>query len=190
MADDKNGTGTDTVLKEDEANLQHVEDATLSSSDTDTGRDGHDSSADDAEDDVQDSEDDATKWKSLARKWQARSESNLAELKKAKEQSEKLQGEIEALKADAERDAELSKISEESGVPKDILAGYADIDAARDAASKIKAWAGHKTYPSDQGGAPQGEAASTVTKTSIESLSSPIARVKARAAHADLYRSK
>ena len=178
-----NAEGDDTAKAEDDATKHAPDDATGSSTDTGSEEQGNDEA-----NDGKHASDDATAWKSLARKWETRSKSNLEELEKVKAQAEKLQNELEALKADTERAEELSKIAEETGVPQEILEGYADIDTAKDAASKIKAWAGHKKYPSDQGGAPQGEAASTVTKASIESLTSPIARVKARAAHADLYR--
>lgn len=153
----------------------------------DADDDGNKKPDDDANDDDADTDNDTAKWKSLARKWQKRSESNLSDLEETKAQVKELQAQIDKLTADAERKKALEDVAKETGVPVEILDGYEDVDAARNAAKAIKEWAGHHTYPRDQGGAPQG-GGDKVTKASIEAIKSPVERVRARAAHADLYR--
>lgn len=142
---------------------------------------------------------DTTDWKAEARKWEERSKSNRAELDAlagqlqeerskqtdAEDRAAKAEAEMERIKAELDRTKLIGRVSEETGVPAALLFGD-DEEALKASASAINAYAATKAnaYPADRG---SGKAANPVTVASIESIKDPVARIRARAEHIDLY---
>lgn len=144
---------------------------------------------------------DATDWKAQARKWQARAKANKekadrwdeyesngnAELQRAKDELETARREVSELRESAERSKTLLDVSQETGVPAALLKGET-ADELRESAKAISAFAASRQtrYPQDKGGA--GGNGSQVTVASIEAIKDPVARVRARAQHQELYK--
>ena len=91
-----------------------------------------------------------TDWKAEARKWEARSKANAekarafdelqeqskTELQKATDRATKAEAELEGMRQRAELEAVRAKVSEETGVPANLIAG-ADEDEMRERAKAI-----------------------------------------------------
>ncbi len=94
-----------------------------------------------------------TDWKAEARKWEKRSKENAdkakaydelqekskTDLQKAQEQAAAYKKQVDDLNAKAELDKARAKVSQETGVPADLVVG-ADEDEMRDFAKKIAEW--------------------------------------------------
>ena len=141
---------------------------------------------------------DAAYWKAESRKWEARAKENREKAEKWDEAEAAGKGELERAQADAEAaraeaeaaNAELSRmraasaVSAETGVPAALLHGSTE-EEMRSEASAIMAYARTApAYPADKGGASGGGP----TKSSIESIKDPAARLRARAENINLYR--
>ena len=143
-----------------------------------------------------------TDWKAEARKWEERSKANRAELDELAEQLKQLRGEqskqtdaadraakaeaeVERIKAELDRTKLVNRIASETGVPASLLTGE-DEAALKASADAINAFAASKSpaYPSDKG---SGSSTAPVTVDAIESIKDPVARIRARAEHIDLY---
>ena len=93
-------------------------------------------------------------WKAEARKWESRAKANFekakaydeaqeagkSELEKARAKAEKLDGELKAMKAKAERDALVAKVAKETGVPVSLIKGESE-DEMREFAQSVAAYA-------------------------------------------------
>lgn len=125
--------------------------------------------------------------KAKAEKYDEAQEAAKSELDKAREAAEKATAELEAMKADAAHRGLVDKVSSETGIPGNLLHGDSE-DELRASAEALSAFVESRkpTPPLDKGGAPAPPGA--VTRDSIEKIKDPVARVKARAAHAELYR--
>ena len=142
---------------------------------------------------------DVRDWQAEARKWERRAKDNKAKaddfdrLKeesdaaaaKAREALASAEAERDQLRASLERASLVARVSQETGVPTSLLHGD-DEQAMRAEAEAINAFAASAApgYPIDKGGSSGG---SPVTRQSIEAIRDPVARVRARAKHADLY---
>ena len=98
---------------------------------------------------------------------------------KAEERAIKTEAELEKARL-------VTRIAQETGVPAGLIHGESaeELEASAKAAAE---WAASlaPAYPSDKGGS---ATAPTVTRESIEGIKDPIARIRARAENADLYR--
>lgn len=126
-----------------------------------------------------DTDGEVEKWKSMSRKWQKTSEQN-------KSRIDELEKQLAEANAARESYEAIAKVASETGVPIDLLSGCTTAEEAQEKAAKLTEWASKRAYPTDRGGAPSG--ASPITKESIENIKDPRERVKARAAHIDLYK--
>jgi hypothetical protein len=95
----------------------------------------------------------ATDWKAEARKWEKRSKENAekamaydelqaqskTDLQKAREQAAAYKKQVDELNAKAEQQRARAKVSEETGVPADLIMG-ADEDEMRAFAQKVAEW--------------------------------------------------
>lgn len=127
-----------------------------------------------------------------SREWEKRAKANKKALDAALADdttANDLTEQVDALKAElAQKDIELlrASVASETGVPVSLLVGTTadELKASADAVLEF-AKVNRSTYPVDKGGA----AGSTpVSRESIESIKDPLARIRARAEHADLYR--
>ncbi len=125
--------------------------------------------------------------KAKAEKYDEAQEAAKSELEKARDAAEKAEAELEAMKADAAHRGLVDKVSSETGIPGNLLHGDSE-EELRASAEALSAFVESRKPqpPLDKGGAPTPSGA--VTRDSIEKIKDPVARVKARAAHADLYR--
>lgn len=121
----------------------------------------------------------AVDWKAEARKWEARAKDNKAKADEAEERASKTEAELEKARL-------VTRIAQETGVPAGLIHGESaeELEASAKAAAE---WAASLApgYPSDKGGS---ATPPTVTRESIEGIKDPIARIRARAENADLYR--
>lgn len=136
-----------------------------------------------------------TDWKAEARKWEERAKDNKAkadmwderggDVEGLRAQLEDARREADAAKADAERQRTAAKLSRETGVPADLIAG-ADESEMRKSAEAIAAFAASvpAAYPPDKGAG----ASARESRESIERIKNPVERVMARAQHIDLYK--
>lgn len=143
-----------------------------------------------------------TDWKAESRKWEERSKANRAELEAVRSQLDELRGEqakrsdaaeraakaeaeVERMRAELERSALVSRVAESRGVPASLLHGddEAELEASADALMAF-ARSASPAYPADSG---SGGAAAPMSVESIESIRDPVARIRARAEHIDLY---
>ena len=115
----------------------------------------------------------AVDWKAEARKWEARAKDNKAKADEAEERAIKTEAELEKARL-------VTRIAQETGVPESAEELEASAKAAAEWAASLA-----PAYPSDKGGS---ATAPTVTRESIEGIKDPIARIRARAENADLYR--
>ena len=91
-------------------------------------------------------------YKAKAEKFDALEEANKSELQKATEQAEKYKSELESLKKAEEIRAVRDKISQETGVPSNLLSGE-DEEACKAQAAAIKEYASTgRSYPSIKDG--------------------------------------
>lgn len=95
---------------------------------------------------------------------------------------------LERADADARRTRTALDVSRQTGVPVDLIRGES-ADEMRASADAIAEFAASRRagYPTDKGGASGGGKA--VTVASIEAIKDPVARVRARARHQNLYNS-
>ena len=144
----------------------------------------------------------ATDWKSAARKWEERSKANrarvdelsakleeqsaaAADLAAARERAERAEHELEEMRAANERAALVAKVASEHGVPAALIHGETAEELEQSAAALERYVASQRPgYPSDKGAA----ATASPTLDYIESIKDPVARVRARAEHIDLYK--
>ena len=143
-----------------------------------------------------------TDWKAESRKWEERSKANRAEIDAlraqldeiraeraeqadASDRAAKAEAEVERMRAEMELRDMVSRVSETKGVPASLLHGD-DEDALNASADALLAFAKSKApaYPTDNG---SGSAGPAVTVESIESIKDPVARIRARAEHIELY---
>lgn len=141
---------------------------------------------------------DAAYWKAESRKWEARAKENREKAEKWDEAEAAGKGEIERAQADAEAaraeaeaaNAELARlrtasaVSAETGVPAALLHGSTEEEIRAEAAAIMAYARTAPAYPADKGGASGGGP----TKSSIESIKDPAARLRARAENINLYR--
>lgn len=122
-----------------------------------------------------------------AAKYDEAQEAAKSELERAEERAARAEAALEEANARMAHDALVAKVSGETGVPASLLHGSTEEELAASAAAVAEyVEAQRPGYPRDKGGAPGG--APVVTVDSIEKTSNPLERVRARAAHADLYR--
>lgn len=144
----------------------------------------------------------ATDWKSAARKWEERSKANkarvdelsakleeqsaaAADLAAARERAERAEHELEEMRAANERAALVAKVADAHGVPAALIHGDSAEELEQSAAALERYVASQRPgYPSDKGAA----ATASPTLDYIESIKDPVARVRARAEHIDLYK--
>ena len=110
-----------------------------------------------------------------------------SELDAANARIKELEAEKEARdEADAAR-ALREKVAETTGVPASLLKGATEEELTA-SANAISAYAEKVApgYPKDKGGA--GGNGAAVTREAIEAIKDPVARVRARAQHQELYR--
>ena len=125
--------------------------------------------------------------KAKAEKYDEAQEAAKSELEKARDAAGKAQAELDALKAEAQRRDLVDKVSSDTGIPANLLHGDSE-DELRASAKAVSAFVESRkpAQPLDKGGAPAPSGA--MTRDAIEKIKDPVARVKAMAAHADLYR--
>ena len=124
--------------------------------------------------------------KKNAAEWDKAQEAAKSELERANERAAKAEKALADAQAAIEHSELVAKVSQETGVPASLLHGATEEELAASAISDfVKASA--PGYPRDKGGAAGGRA---VTVESIEAIKNPVERVRARAAHADLYRNR
>lgn len=130
-------------------------------------------------------------WKAQSRKWEARAKANQAkaekldkleeesksELQKAQEERDRLTKELETIKSEREHASLISRISQETGVPQELLHGETEDDILA-SANAINAYL-EKTkppYPKDKGGAANKK---TMTRDEILAIKNPTERRRA-----------
>ena len=126
--------------------------------------------------------------KPKAAEWDKAQEAAKSELERANERAAKADRALADAQAAIEHSELVAKVSQETGVPASLLHGATEEELAASASAIsdfVKASA--PGYPRDKGGAAGGRA---VTVESIEAIKNPVERVRARAAHADLYRNR
>lgn len=142
---------------------------------------------------------DAADWKAKSRMWEQRAKDNKAKADKwdaLQEQAPTVEGlkaeidqmkrEKQAAEAAAAHSALLLQVSQQTGVPADLLKG----DTAEEmqaSAELVNAFVlqNQPGYPVDKGAGAAGRA---VTRESIEAIKDPAVRIAARAQHLDLYK--
>lgn len=124
--------------------------------------------------------------KAKAAKYDEAQEAAKTELERANERAAKAERALADAQAAIEHTELVAKVSKETGVPASLLHGSTEEELTASASAisdYVKASA--PGYPRDKGGAAGGQA---VTVDSIEAIKNPVERIRARAAHADLYR--
>ena len=108
------------------------------------------------------------------------------EAEDARKRAEEAETALKAARDELERQRVLSRVSEETGVPQNLIHGD-DESAMRASAEALKGYIDslRPAYPEDKGGSAGG---APVTDASIDSIRNPLERVRARAKHADIYR--
>nr|DAZ19104.1 MAG TPA: Major head protein [Caudoviricetes sp.] len=108
-------------------------------------------------------------------------------LDEAEERAKRAESALAEAEAVIERQRAVAEVSAETGVPAALLHG-GTAEELKASAEAVRAYADsvRPAYPLDKGGAPAGGAA--VTAESINAIKDPVARVRARAKHADIYR--
>ena len=140
-----------------------------------------------------------TDWKAEARKWEKRSKENEAKAKKwdeaqaqaptleaMQEQIKSLQSEAQAAKAAAAHQSLLNTVSSATGVPASLLKGETEEELTQ-SANAVKAFVNSNAggFPEDKGG---GASSSPMTREDIDKIKDPLARIRARAEHIELYK--
>lgn len=126
--------------------------------------------------------------KKKAAEWDKAQEAAKTELERANERAAKAEKALADAQAAMAHTELVAKVSQETGVPASLLHGATEEELTASASAisdYVKASA--PGYPRDKGGAAGGHA---VTVESIEAIKNPVERVRARAAHAELYRSR
>ena len=141
----------------------------------------------------------AKKAKEESRKWESRAKKNKekADLWDARgaqaptvedlnKKIDDLMGQLDASEAARERERTLARVAQATGVPASLIHGDDEESMAASARAVADfAKASRPGYPLDQGGA---GGAKQVTRESIEAIKDPVKRIRARAAHMDLYK--
>jgi len=124
--------------------------------------------------------------KAKAAKFDEGEEAKKSELERAQAALAEAKAEADRLKAEAARAALVSKVSQETGVPASLLVG-GDEEALKASAKAVSDYVASVApgYPKDKGAGSPGGA--PVTRESIEKIADQLARIEARARHADLY---
>lgn len=140
-----------------------------------------------------------TDWKAEARKWEKRSKENETKAKKwdeaqaqaptleaMQEQIKSLQSEAQAAKAAAAHQSLLNTVSSATGVPASLLKGETEEELTQ-SANAVKAFANSNAggFPEDKGG---GASSAPMTREDIDKIKDPLARIRARAEHIELYK--
>ena len=125
--------------------------------------------------------------KAKAAKYDEAQEAAKSELERAEERAARAEAALEEANARMAHEALVAKVSQETGVPVRLLHGSTEEELAASASAVTEyVEAQRPAYPTDKGGAAAGGA--RMTADSIDRISNPIDRVRARAAHRDLYR--
>lgn len=124
--------------------------------------------------------------KRKAKAYDEAQEAAKSELERANDRAAKAEKALADAKAEMEHAALVSKVSAETGVPASLLHGGTEEELAA-SAKAVSEFAESRMpqYPHDRGGSPAG--GGQVTVESIESIKSPLERVRMRAANAGLY---
>lgn len=143
-----------------------------------------------------------TDWKAEARKWEKRAkensgaaeelaairESQKSELEKATERADRAEAELREMKQAREREQEIAKASQETGVPIEVLSGYAGDDVGAYAANIKQYFEKRDSAPRVGSDGAHGDTA--VTRESILAISDPAKRKAAIAQHIELFERK
>lgn len=124
-----------------------------------------------------------------AAKYDEAQEAAKSELERANERAARAEAALEEANARMAHAELVARVSRETGVPASLLHGTTEEELSASAAAVSEyVEAQRPAYPRDKGGAAAGGA--PVSVDSIEAIRNPVERVRARAAHADLYRER